>query len=135
MDDLEKLDRESLGYDKSQSFAIIIGLTFMVIFRLIGYLATKPPSVAALGKKGFCIIVLGDIGHSPRMLLHAKSSRLPEDLENHPSIQFYYLKELPRVPENMPRILYYLFAPIKAVFLAFQLFFVAMFDVAAPELY
>ncbi|KAK3821304.1 MAG: Chitobiosyldiphosphodolichol beta-mannosyltransferase [Benniella sp.] len=103
-----------------------------------------------MGKQGFCIVVLGDVGHSPRMLLHARSalnagwrvdvigykgSRLPEDLENHPSIQFHFLKELPRVPENMPRILYYLYAPIKAVLLALQLFYVAMFNVAAPEVY
>ncbi|KAI1321574.1 hypothetical protein EDD11_003054 [Mortierella claussenii] len=150
MDEFANLDRESLGYDKSNSIAIIIGLAFMVIFRFIGYLATKPPKVSALGKSGFCIVVLGDIGHSPRMLLHAQSalsagwrvdvigykgSRLPEDIENNPSIQFHFLKELPRVPEGMPRILYYLYAPIKAVLLATQLFYVAMFRVAAPEVF
>ncbi|KAI8606355.1 hypothetical protein EDD21DRAFT_298288 [Dissophora ornata] len=122
----------------------------MVLFRFIGYLATKPPKVSALGKSAFCIVVLGDVGHSPRMLLHARSalsagwrvdvigykgSRLPEDLESHPSIQFHFLSELPRVPESMPRILYYLYAPIKAIFLAFQLFYVAMFNVPAPEVY
>lgn len=35
----------------------------------------------------------------------------------------------------MPRILYYLFAPIKALLLAFQLFYVSMFNVSAPEVY
>ncbi|KAG0210457.1 hypothetical protein BGX28_009267 [Mortierella sp. GBA30] len=150
MDDITNLDREKIGYDKSNSVAIIIGLTFMVLFRFIGYLATKTPKVSALGKKSFCIVVLGDVGHSPRMLLHARSalsagwrvdvigykgSSLPEDLENHPSIQFHFLKQLPRVPESMPRILYYLYAPIKALILAFQLFYVAMFQVSAPEVY
>ncbi|KAG0362776.1 hypothetical protein BC939DRAFT_425417 [Gamsiella multidivaricata] len=150
MDEFPTLDRETLGFDKSNSVAIIIGLTFMVIFRFVGYLAAKPPRVSALGKSGFCIVVLGDVGHSPRMLLHARSaldagwrvdvigykgSRLPEDIEDHPSIQFHYLKQLPRVPESMPRVLYYTYAPIKAVLLAFQLFYVAMFDVAAPEVY
>ncbi|KAF9914791.1 hypothetical protein BX616_007544 [Lobosporangium transversale] len=150
MDEFAKLDRKTLGYDKTNSLAIIIGLAFMVIFRFIGYLAAKPPKVSALGKSGFCIVVLGDIGHSPRMLLHARSaldagwrvdvigykgSRLPEDIENHPSVQFHFLQELPRVAENMPRIFYYLYAPIKAVLLAFQLFIVAMFQVAAPEVY
>lgn len=62
-------------------------------------------------------------------------SRLPEDIENNPSIQFHYLRELPRVPESMPRILYCLYAPIKAMVLAFQLFNLAMFYVAAPEVY
>ncbi|KAF9415166.1 hypothetical protein BGZ94_000167 [Podila epigama] len=145
-----KLDRDSLGYDKSNSRAIIVGLAFMVIFRFIGYIASKPPKPSPIGKSGFCVVVLGDVGHSPRMLLHARSavnagwrvdvigykgSRLPEDLENHPSIQFYYLKELPRVPENLPRIAYYLYAPIKAFILAWQLFIVTMFKVAAPEVY
>ncbi|KAF8983266.1 hypothetical protein BGZ46_010564 [Entomortierella lignicola] len=150
VDDFASLNRETLKYDKSNSTAIIIGLAFMVIFRFVGYLATKPPKLSALGKSGFCFVVLGDVGHSPRMLLHARSalsagwrvdvigykgSRLPEDLENDPSIQFHYLRELPRVPESMPRILYYLYAPIKAIVLAIQLFNLAMFGVASPEVY
>lgn len=150
MEQLKDLNRENLGYDKANSLAIIVGLAFMVLFRFIGYLASKPPKVAAIGKSGFCVVVLGDIGHSPRMLLHARSalnagykvdvigykgSRLPEDLESNPSIHFHYLTELPRVSESLPRVLYYLYAPIKAVFLAFQLFSVAMFKVAAPEVY
>ncbi|KAF9541531.1 hypothetical protein EC957_002967 [Mortierella hygrophila] len=147
---LSDLNRENLQYDKSNSIAIIVGLTFMVIFRFIGYLASRPPKVSAIGKQGFCLVVLGDIGHSPRMLLHARSavnagykvdvigyngSRLPEDLESNPSIHFHYLTELPRVSESLPRVLYYLFAPIKAALLAWQLFYVAMFKVAAPEVY
>ncbi|KAG0281254.1 hypothetical protein BGZ95_005624 [Linnemannia exigua] len=150
MEKLADLNRENLNYDKSNSIAIIVGLAFMVLFRFIGYLASKPPKVAAVGKQGFCLVVLGDIGHSPRMILHAmsalnagykvdvigyKGSRLPEDLESNPSIRFHYLTELPRVSESLPRVLYYLYAPIKAVFLAFQLFSVAMFTVAAPEVY
>lgn len=74
MEKLADLNRENLNYDKSNSIAIIIGLAFMVLFRFIGYLATKPPKVAAVGKRGFCLVVLGDIGHSPRMLLHARSA-------------------------------------------------------------
>ncbi|KAF9086139.1 hypothetical protein BGX23_009114 [Mortierella sp. AD031] len=147
---LSDLNRENLGYDKTNSIAIIIGLSFMVIFRFIGYLASKPPKVAVIGKSGLCLVVLGDVGHSPRMLLHARSalnagykvdvigyrgSRLPEDLESNPSIHFHYLRELPRVSESLPRILYYLYAPFKAVFLAFQLFSCAMFTVAVPEVY
>lgn len=60
---------------------------------------------------------------------------MPEDLDSNPLIHFHYLTALPRVSENLPRVLYYLFAPIKAVVLAFQLFYVAMFRVAAPEVY
>jgi beta-1,4-mannosyltransferase len=71
---MEELNRESLGYGQSQSFAIVVGLGFMVLFRLIGYLATKTPKVGSMGKQGFCIVVLGDVGHSPRMLLHARSA-------------------------------------------------------------
>jgi len=74
METFSDLNRENLGYDKTNSYAIIVGLTFMVLFRFIGYLASKPPKVAAIGKSGFCIVVLGDIGHSPRMLLHARSA-------------------------------------------------------------
>lgn len=71
---LADLNRENLHYDKSNSIAIIVGLSFMVLFRFIGYLASRPPKVSAIGKQGFCLVVLGDIGHSPRMLLHARSA-------------------------------------------------------------
>ncbi|KAG0308699.1 hypothetical protein BGZ98_007170 [Dissophora globulifera] len=150
VEDFSDLNRETLGYDKSNSFAIIIGLAFMVIFRFIGYLASKPPKASAVGKSSLCVVVLGDIGRSPRMLLHARSaldagwrvdvigykgSSLPEDLESHPSIQFHFVKELPRVSESMPRVLYYMFAPLKAIILAWRLFYVAMFKVTAPEVY
>ncbi|KAF9579757.1 hypothetical protein BGW38_003861, partial [Lunasporangiospora selenospora] len=74
MENLQDLDRDSLGYDKSTSVAIVVGLGFMVLFRLIGYVATMTPKVSHLGKNGFCIVVLGDAGHSPRMLLHAQSA-------------------------------------------------------------
>jgi hypothetical protein len=64
-----------------------------------------------------------------------KGSRLPEDLESHPSIQCHFIRELPRVPESMPKIVYYLYAPIKAFILSWQLFLLTMFTVAAPEVY
>ena len=60
---------------------------------------------------------------------------MPEDLESNSSIHFHYMTELPRVSESLPRVLYYIFAPVKAILLAFQLFYVAMFRVAAPEVY
>lgn len=62
-------------------------------------------------------------------------SRLPEDLESHPSIQCHFIRELPRVPESMPKIVYYIYAPIKAFILSWQLFLLTMFTVAAPEVY
>ncbi|KAG0225787.1 hypothetical protein BGW42_004094 [Actinomortierella wolfii] len=144
------MDAESVGFKKSDLRAIMFGLAFMVFFRFIGYLATKAPKVSSLGKPGFCLVVLGDIGRSPRMLLHARSaleagyrvdvigykgSPIPEDLLNHPSIQFYYLREFPRVPEGMPKIVYYLWAPIKAILLSFNLFYASMFGVAAPDVF
>lgn len=64
-----------------------------------------------------------------------KGSRLPEDLENHPSIQYHFIRELPRVSESTPKIVYYLYAPIKAFILSWQLFLLTMFTVAAPEVY
>ncbi|KAG0254616.1 hypothetical protein DFQ27_006744 [Actinomortierella ambigua] len=138
------------GLDTSDLRAAMFGLAFMVLFRFIGYLATKAPKVSHLGRPGFCLVVLGDIGRSPRMLLHAQSaldagyrvdiigykgSPLPEQLTNNPSFQAYYLRELPRVSEGMPKIVYYIWAPIKATLLAWSLFYAAMFGVAAPDVF
>ncbi|KAF9972387.1 mannosyltransferase [Actinomortierella ambigua] len=144
------MDAEAIGFDSGNLRAAAFGLTFMVLFRFIGYLATKAPKVSHLGKPGLCLVVLGDIGRSPRMLLHARSaldagyrvdivgykgSPPPDDLVNNQSMQFYYLKELPRVPEGMPKIVYYLWAPIKAFLLGWNLFYATMFGVAAPDVY
>jgi len=75
-----------------------------------------------LNKKCVCIVVLGDIGRSPRMRYHANSlaeegffvqmigyggSGLPEDMTNNPAIWHYFMREPPAFIQELPRLISY----------------------------
>lgn len=97
------------------------------------------------GKRNVCIIVLGDIGRSPRMQYHAKSfsevnlnvnivgfrgsSPLTELLEKK-NIKFSYISNPPNKPKMIPGSLFYLF---KAVYQWIQLFLFLLFVVDKPH--
>ncbi|MBW0513903.1 hypothetical protein O181_053618 [Austropuccinia psidii MF-1] len=89
------------------------------------------------------IIVLGEIGQSPRMMRHALSfadnrwsvsvfayrgSGPPKALMEHANIRFYSLPEFPQtILSRLPRILFVLFGgPLKALYLSFGLIYMLM---------
>ena len=97
-------------------------------------------------KKHVCIVVLGDIGRSPRMQYHAKSlilegfqveffgysGSLPIDfLQNNNNVSFNYLKQWPKI-NLLPGFVNYI---CKAAFLTVQLFVIIFFKVSCPGFY
>ncbi|KAJ2568360.1 mannosyltransferase [Coemansia sp. RSA 1813] len=85
--------------------------------------------------KAVAILVLGDIGHSPRMQYHAISlaraghkvelvgyegSRPMEQVLVSPNITVRHIRALPR-PTSAPRAIFYLYAPIKVICQVFML--------------
>jgi len=85
--------------------------------------------------KNVCIIVLGDIGRSPRMQYHAnsyakenfsvnvlgfKGAKPIQSLRNNANITFTYLLKMPQKPSWLPGIVFYI---SKTAFQSFQLFF------------
>ena len=97
-------------------------------------------------KKRACIIVLGDIGRSPRMQYHAKSlitegfmveifgysgSSPIEFLTDNSNVSFNYLSQFPKL-KFMPGFVNYL---CKAVYLTVQLFLKMFFRMSFPGFY
>ncbi|GAB5360544.1 hypothetical protein AAMO2058_000637000 [Amorphochlora amoebiformis] len=88
-----------------------------------------------------CVLVLGDIGRSPRMQYHAKSladmkraevdlvgydgAELRPEVDDDPRIRVHHLHKF-ALP--LPRLLYMLFAPIKVVLQVMQLFYLLLFQ-------
>ncbi|KAJ2385446.1 mannosyltransferase, partial [Coemansia sp. RSA 2559] len=85
--------------------------------------------------KAIAVLVLGDIGHSPRMQYHALSlaraghsvelvgyagSKPMERILDSPNITIRHIRSLPR-PTSAPRVVFYLYAPIKVVCQVFML--------------
>ncbi|KAM0756220.1 hypothetical protein T439DRAFT_331111 [Meredithblackwellia eburnea MCA 4105] len=88
--------------------------------------AARPSSSA----KSVAIVVLGDIGRSPRMLYHAKSfvehgylthivafkgASLPQELQDSPHVHLVYIPTPLAFVSRLPRPLFLLLAPLKVV--------------------
>ncbi|XP_046603493.1 chitobiosyldiphosphodolichol beta-mannosyltransferase-like [Neodiprion virginianus] len=83
---------------------------------LILWLATRKKT------KNVCVVVLGDVGRSPRMQNHALSfakegyevdvvgyagSDPLTELREHPEVKIWYMRPVPNLPEGLPRLLSY----------------------------
>lgn len=109
--------------------------------------AARPAS----SSKSVAIIVLGDIGRSPRMLYHAKSFvdhgytthivayagvSLPKDLIDSPHTHLVYLPTPLAFVSALPRPLFLLLAPLKVVLAAWSLLWALMFRIErAPSFF
>ncbi|ODM97093.1 Chitobiosyldiphosphodolichol beta-mannosyltransferase [Orchesella cincta] len=96
-------------------------------------------------KRTVCIVVLGDIGRSPRMRYHAQSfskegflvtiigysgSGLPQDILENPSISTVTMREAPSLLQKFPRLLAY---PLKMAWLSVMLTFAFLWMVVANQ--
>lgn len=107
----------------------IVGLVFISMLSLIIF-----NNIRKNGEKRILIIVLGDIGRSPRMQYHASSfikerykvdiigfyiTPLIKELLDETHVKVWPLNEPPVKPDWLPRIFYYIF---KTLFLSIYLF-------------
>ncbi|KAL9541439.1 hypothetical protein MBANPS3_009122 [Mucor bainieri] len=121
--------------------ALMAVLCVYVIFgRLLGmYIFDNTGSTGLRRRLMVQVVVLGDIGRSPRMRYHATSladSGCTVDLigytETNPGarinvnrhIRVRPIRQAWSIPEGMPKIFYLLWAPFKAMFLSVQLFWI-----------
>ncbi|KAJ2056546.1 mannosyltransferase [Coemansia sp. S2] len=94
------------------------------------------------------VLVLGDIGRSPRMQYHALSlakaghsvdligypgSTPMEGILASPNITIRHLPTPPQPPPSAPRVLFYLFAPLKVVYQLVVLFWTILATIKHPE--
>ncbi|XP_063994829.1 chitobiosyldiphosphodolichol beta-mannosyltransferase-like [Diachasmimorpha longicaudata] len=115
-----------------------IELYFILLIPLFSALV----GILCLRKKGntksVCIVVLGDIGRSPRMQYHGISflkegfnvdivgyagSQPLEDLQKHQNVRIRYLKPVPMWNDRLPKLLSYIFKTLwQSATLIFELF-------------
>ncbi|GAA5986026.1 hypothetical protein JCM10908_006375 [Rhodotorula pacifica] len=109
--------------------------------------AKSSPKLTSAKSKSVALVVLGDIGRSPRMLYHADSfarhgfetrivahrgSAPPEDLAAKPNVHFDYLETPLAWVSKLPRLLFLLFAPLKILLGAWGLYRTLMSIKPAP---
>ncbi|KAK9762138.1 mannosyltransferase [Basidiobolus ranarum] len=99
-------------------------------------------------KKRVTLLVLGDIGRSPRMQYHALSfaehgyfvdfvgyeGSLPmEGITNSSFIQLHYIQAPWKLPPGLPKLVFLLYAPFKVLFQIIQLFWILLFTISRPN--
>lgn len=104
----------------------------------------KQATTPQFRKQRVAIVVLGDIGRSPRMQYHALSlakagfdvdlvgypgSRPLEKILSNSNIRLCHIKTLPGLSSEAPRAAFYLYAPIKILWLVLALFWVLLFSI------
>ncbi|KAJ1964712.1 mannosyltransferase, partial [Dipsacomyces acuminosporus] len=98
-------------------------------------------------RKSVAVLVLGDIGRSPRMQYHALSlskhgyhvdligypgsTPMQEILTSH-SITLRHVKSLPP-PTSAPRAVFYLYAPVKVLYQLLALFWMLLVTIKSPD--
>ncbi|CAB4399266.1 UDP-Glycosyltransferase/glycogen phosphorylase [Rhizophagus irregularis] len=132
----------------SESNILAIFLVFIVLFRLIGiYFQNRSLSIGLNISKNVTLIVLGDIGRSPRMRYHALSfaqngwtvdfigydGTTPSQIIDNPKIKIHYISHPWRLPENVPKMLFLLFAPIKVYSQILILYWTLLFRINRPD--
>ena len=110
---------------------LLLAVSVVVVFVWFHYSKT-------VVRKRILIIVLGDVGRSPRMQYHALSfakegfavdlvgfdhSPLVKELQDQSSVRIVSLNEPPKKPTWLPRLLYYIF---KTIYLFLQLVLVIL---------
>ncbi|XP_002532170.2 UDP-glycosyltransferase TURAN isoform X1 [Ricinus communis] len=103
------------------------------------------------GRGRACVVVLGDIGRSPRMQYHALSLALQASLQvdivayggsephmallQNQSIHIHKMKQWPVLPQSLPKLLKALVLVLKPLFQFFVLLWHLCFKVPAPDVF
>ncbi|XP_061340419.1 UDP-glycosyltransferase TURAN-like, partial [Gastrolobium bilobum] len=104
------------------------------------------------GRRGrACVVVLGDIGRSPRMQYHAlslaKQASLKVDivayggsephaaLRDNPSIDFYIMKQWPTARQSLPKILQPIMLLLKPLVQFFMLLWFLCVKISSPDIF
>ncbi|OMO56095.1 Asparagine-linked glycosylation protein 1-like protein [Corchorus olitorius] len=105
-----------------------------------------------MGKRGrACVVVLGDLGRSPRMQYHALSLARQASLEvdivayggsephsavlENESIHIHTMMQWPKQPRNLPKILYPLMLLLKPIIQFIMLLWFLCFKVPSPDVF
>ncbi|KAG9300146.1 hypothetical protein G9A89_010556 [Geosiphon pyriformis] len=128
-------------------------LTILVFFLVLTrgasiYYTNRTRDVALNQNKNVTLVVLGDIGRSPRMQYHALSlaqnswmvdvvgysgATPPASLLENTNIKIHYISHPWRLPEFFPKALFLLYAPFKVCFQIALLYWTLLWRVNSPN--
>ncbi|CAG8704815.1 19651_t:CDS:2 [Gigaspora rosea] len=113
----------------SESKILVLLVFVLVIFRaLSAFLQKQANNVASVLTKNVTIVVLGDIGRSPRMQYHALSfaqngwkvdlvgydgAKPLTSITDNQNINIHYISHPWHLPDSLPKLLFLVYAPIK----------------------
>ncbi|CAG8581132.1 19461_t:CDS:2, partial [Cetraspora pellucida] len=133
----------------TESRILILLVIILVIFRAISlYLQKQANNVASALTKNVTIIVLGDIGRSPRMQYHALSfaqngwtvdlvgydgSEPLISITNNPNINIHYLSHPWQLPDKLSKLLFLVYAPIKVYAQLLLLYWILFAKINRPN--
>ncbi|KAI8049736.1 hypothetical protein BDF22DRAFT_698422 [Syncephalis plumigaleata] len=130
---------------------VVVGsAAYIIIQRALVSPPTPPASNAykRATEKRAMIVVLGDIGHSPRMQYHARSlmehgyqvdmvgysgAQPLSTLLDSPLVHFHYLVSPPRLPANTPKLLFLAYAPFKIIYQVLVLIRTMLWTTPSPD--
>ncbi|RIA81409.1 Glycosyltransferase Family 33 protein [Glomus cerebriforme] len=133
----------------SDTKILIALLIFVILFRLLGiYFQNRSISIGLNASKNVTLVVLGDIGRSPRMQYHSLSfaqngwtvdfvgydgSTPLNSIIDNPKIKIHYISHPWRLPDNMPKMMFLLIAPIKVYSQILRLYWILLFRINRPD--
>ncbi|OZJ03352.1 hypothetical protein BZG36_02993 [Bifiguratus adelaidae] len=133
------MDFSNGGNFSAEGLALVVLVVWVLIGRVAKLYAfdTKNPMLRT--RPQVQVVVLGDIGRSPRMQRHAVS--LADAGWTAPSlrvttnryIRIRHVKQPKSVPEGLPKLFYLLWAPFKAVYMAAQLLYIMGIKANYPD--
>ncbi|CAG8476363.1 12068_t:CDS:2 [Ambispora leptoticha] len=153
VEDMEELEMENLTSGTIIPFSevtILTALVFaLVVIRGTSLLYFKYVQNAAIQKKkNVTLVVLGDIGRSPRMQYHALSfsrngwhvdfvgydgSTPMTAITDNKNIKIHHISHPWRLPEFFPKILFLLYAPIKVYAQMLTLYWTLLWRINSPD--
>ncbi|RKP09362.1 hypothetical protein THASP1DRAFT_28837 [Thamnocephalis sphaerospora] len=117
-------------------------------FAAAQHTAAATATAADVARKRVLLVVLGDLGHSPRMQYHARSlashgytvdmvgyagAKPLQELVASPQVHIHYLATPPRLPPGAPKALFLAYAPFKVLFQLVLLTYKMLFAVSRPR--
>ncbi|CAG8663949.1 10738_t:CDS:2, partial [Acaulospora morrowiae] len=131
----------------SETTIIVLLVFLLVFFRGFSVFIQKRAITVGL-KKNVTIVVMGDIGRSPRMQYHALSFaqngwtvdfvgydgvKPLDSIMNNPLIKIHHISHLWRFPDNFPKWLFILCTPIKVYLQILSLYWTLFMKTSRPD--
>jgi len=127
--------------------ALLVCISILSLLLYIAlYRATATTNRSSLGRSA-TVVVLGDIGRSPRMCYHIESladqgwrvsvigyggSKLPLSIDQRSSVKVHHLTQLPAWIAKLPRVAFVAVAPLKLLWQSVGLFWKVTMSVQPP---